>query len=304
MIEPQQGTTYETVRELAATAERLGFHGFFTSDHYLVFGDTDPDPGPLDAWITLAGLARDTERLRLGTLVTAAPFRLPGPFTIAVTEVDHMSGGRVEVGMGAGWYEPEYPATGVPFGTTASRFDNLTETLEIMVGWWTTPAGETFVHDGDLYQIEGPALPKALQHPHPPIIIGGFGKVRTPALVAAYAAEFNVPFASIDDTKATFDRVRGVCVDHGRDPNSVKWSAAAVLCVGADENELAARAAAIGREPEELREAGVAGLPDEAAAKLRRYRDDAGCERVYLQALNIDEPAQLEVVADQVLPLL
>ena len=301
-IEPQQGTSYGAVLGLASTAERLGFNGFFSSDHYLVMGDSDGLPGPLDAWTTLAGLARDTERLRLGTLVTPITFRRPGPLAIAVAQVDDMSGGRIELGLGTGWYDAEHAATGVPFGTVGERFDTLEEQLEILTGWWTTPVGGTFSHDGTHFRItESPALPKPTQRPHPPIIIGGGGPRRTPRLAAKFASEFNLPFSSVDDTAAQYERVRAACADRGRDPDDLVYSAGVVLCCGATEGDLARRAAAIGRDPAELRENGAAGLPDEVAATIRSYAD-IGASRVYLQVLDIDDTEHLDLVASEVVP--
>lgn len=301
-IEPQQGATYDRVLGLARTAERLGFDGFFSSDHYLRMGEATGLPGPLDTWTTLAGLARDTERLRLGPLLTPVTFRLPGPFTIAVAQVDHMSGGRIEVGLGAGWYDAEHQAYGIPFPPLHERFDMLAEWLDILTGLWATPEGERFDHQGSHYKfVDSPALPKPAQHPHPPLILGGHGARRTPALAARYADEFNVPFAPLDTFETQRDRVRVACERIGRDIESVRFSVSLVLCCGRDGAEVARRAAAIGREPDELRQNGAAGTPDEVVAKLRRYRD-AGTSRVYLQTLDIDDHEHLELVMAEVAP--
>src|SRR5690242_11911349 len=191
--EPQQGADYATLLLVAQATERLGFDAFFRSDHYLAIGGSGL-PGPTDAWITLAGLARETTRVRLGTLVTSATFRLPGPFAVSVAEVDDMSGGRVELGIGAGWYETEHTAYGIPFGASFNeRFERLRDQLEIIRGMWTTPAGETFSYEGKHFSVkDSPALPKPKQQPHPPIIIGGFGPKRTPRLAVRYADEYNV----------------------------------------------------------------------------------------------------------------
>src|SRR3954447_19999291 len=239
--EPQQGATYDDLLRVALTAEELGFDAFFRSDHYLAIGG-DGLPGPTDAWVTLAGLVRETSRVRLGTLVTSATFRLPGPLAISVAQVDAMSGGRVELGIGAGWYEAEHTAYGIPFPETGERFDRLEESLAILTGLWDTPVGETFDFDGTYYRLDGsPALPKPAQSP-PPIIVGGKGKRRTPALAAKYAAEFNVPFDSVETSKALFEAVRSACDEAGRDPDALVLSNALVLCVGSDQNELARRA--------------------------------------------------------------
>ncbi len=299
--EPQQGASYDDLLAVALSAERLGYDAFFRSDHYLVMGDHDGLPGPTDAWITLAGLARDTSTIRLGTLVTAATFRLPGPLAIAVAQVDQMSGGRVEIGIGAGWFDAEHTAYGIPFPPLGERFDRLEEQLAIITGLWETPVGGRFDHDGPHYRlVDSPALPKPVQSPLP-IIIGGGGARRTPALAARFAAEFNIPFSSIEDTTAAYARVRSACADAGRDPAGLTLSAVQVLCCGRTEAEIAQRAAAIGRDVDELRANGLAGTPEEVVSKALRYRE-AGAERMYLQVLDLADHEQLELVATEVMP--
>ncbi|HEY1117040.1 MAG TPA: LLM class F420-dependent oxidoreductase, partial [Acidimicrobiales bacterium] len=241
--EPQQGASYDQLLAAARATEQAGFSAFFRSDHYLKMGDVSGEPGPTDAWITLAGLARETETVRLGTLVTAATFRLPGPLAISVAQVDAMSGGRVELGIGTGWYDAEHAAYGIPFPPLAERFAILEEQLEILTGLWRTPVGETFDFDGVHHQISGsPALPKPVQDGGPPIIIGGGGRTKTPALAARFASEFNLPFAPKDFWVAQRARVQDACRDLGRDPDELTWSVALVVCVGEDEGEIARRA--------------------------------------------------------------
>jgi F420-dependent oxidoreductase-like protein len=299
--EPQQGATYDDLLAVAVEAERLGFGAFFRSDHYLHMGG-DPGPGPSDAWTTLAGLARDTSTIRLGTLVTSATFRHPGPLAVTVANVDAMSGGRVELGLGAGWYGAEHAAFGIPFPGLGERFEKLTEQFEVITGLWATEVGGTYEHHGRHYTVVGgTGLPKPVQSPHPPLIVGGLGPKRTPALAARFADEFNVPFADLATTGAQFDRVRAACEEAGRDPGSVTLSAAQVVCVGADEAEIARRAAAIGREVGELRTNGVAGLPAEAVARLHAYRD-LGAERIYLQVLDLHDLDHLALIAAEVMP--
>ena len=301
--EPQQGATYDDLLAVARRAEELGFDAFFRSDHYLGMG-TEGLPGPTDAWTTLAGLARDTSRIRLGTLMTSATFRLPGPLAIAVAGVDQMSGGRVELGIGAGWFEAEHTAYGIPFPDTAERFDRLEEALSVVTGLWETPAGETFAFDGQYYRLaESPALPKPVQSPRPPVLVGGKGKRRTPALAARFADEFNVPFESAQFTAAQFERVRAACTDAGRDPAGMVFSNALVLCCGRDEAEVARRAAAIGREVDELREHGLAGTPDQVVDTIGRYAG-TGSSRVYLQVLDLADLDHLDLVAEKVMPQL
>ena len=298
--EPQQGAKYDDLLAVARRAESLGFGAFFRSDHYLKMGGVSGLPGPSDAWITLAGLARDTSTIRLGTLVTAATFRHPGPLAISVAGVDQMSGGRVELGLGAGWFADEHNAYGIPFPSVAERFDDLEEQLAVIHGLWTTPPGETFSHAGRRWPVsESPALPKPVQDGGVPIIIGGHGAKRTPALTARYAAEFNLPFASIDAFVGQKQRVTAACEAIDRDPATMTWSAALIVCAGTDEAEVARRAAALGREPAELRENGVAGTPDECAATLRKWAD-AGAERIYLQVLDLGDLDHLDLIAERV----
>jgi F420-dependent oxidoreductase-like protein len=298
--EPQQGATYDDVLAVAQATERLGFDAFFRSDHYLAMG-TDGLPGPTDAWTTLAGLARDTERIRLGTLVSPVTFRHPGVLAIQVAQVDQMSGGRVELGLGAGWYEGEHTAYGIPF--PKNRMDHLTEQLEIVTGLWSTPAGETYSFDGDLYHLtDSPALPKPVQE-RVPVIVGGSGPKRTPALAARFASEYNASFPEFDQVEMLFSRVRAACEAIERDPDELVCSVAQVLCVGKDEAEFRRRAEAIGREPDELREHGIAGTVDEAVDAIGRLRG-FGAGRVYLQTLDLQDLDHLELVAQEVAPRL
>lgn len=302
--EPQQGATYDDLLAVAQRTEQCGFGAFFRSDHYLSMGNGDGLPGPTDAWVTLGAIARETSTIRLGTLVTAATFRLPGPLAISVAQVDQMSNGRVELGIGAGWYQQEHEAYGIPFPELGDRFDNLEEQTAIIHGLWNTPDGETFSYDGDVWQVtDSPALPKPVQAGGPPILIGGGGPTRTPRLAARYAAEFNMPFVSVDRFTSQRDNVRRTCEAEGRDPDSLVYSIALVACVGADDAEVDRRAAALGREPDELRENGVAGTPAEAAATMQRWVD-AGAERIYLQILDLADLDHLDLIAEQVAPQL
>ncbi|SEN35251.1 LLM class F420-dependent oxidoreductase [Actinacidiphila rubida] len=295
--EPQQGASYDTLLAVAKATEDLGFDAFFRSDHYLVMGDGDGFPGPTDAWITLAGLARETSRIKLGTLMTAGTFRLPGVLAIQVAQVDQMSGGRVEFGLGAGWYEAEHTAYGIPF--PKEKFGRLEEQLAVVTGLWGTPAGETFTYDGQFYQLkDSPALPKPAQS-RIPVLIGGMGARRTPELAARYADEFNVPFASVADTGTQFTRVREAAGAAGRDPGDLVYSNALVAVVGRDDAEVARRAAAIGREADELKENGLAGSPAEVVDKIGRYAEQ-GASRFYLQILDLHDLDHLELISSQV----
>jgi len=300
-IEPQQGATYQLLVEVAQLVESAGFDALFRSDHYLTMGG-DGLPGPTDAWASLAGLARETSRIRLGTLVTSATFRLPGVLAITVAQVDAMSGGRVELGLGAGWYEAEHLAYGIPFPATHERFDRLEEQLAIITGLWGAPVGEKFSFDGKHYQLaDSPALPKPAQQPRPPIIIGGSGPKRTPRLAATFADEFNMPFQPLANAEPQFARVRAACEEAGRDPATMRLSLAQIVCCGADEAEVDRRAAAIDRDPVELRSNHVAGTPDEVIERLHAYAA-AGAGTVYLQVLDLHDLDHIRLLSERVLP--
>lgn len=298
--EPQQGATYDDLLAVAQHAEQLGFGAFFRSDHYLAMGvalEAGGLPGPSDAWTTLAGLARQTSTIRLGTLVSSATFRLPGVLAITVANVDQMSGGRVELGLGAGWYDQEHTSYGIPFPPLGERFDRLEEQLAIVSGLWSTPVGERFSFAGTHFNVtDSPALPKTVQEGGVPIMIGGAGPKRTPALAARYAAEFNVPFGDLDTFTIQRERVITACEAIDRDPATVTFSAALVVAVGRDEAEFTRRAAAIGREPDDIRANGIAGTPDEVAATLARWHA-AGAQRMYVQVLDLADLDHLDTIA-------
>lgn len=272
-IEPQQGQSYAEQVAFAQAAERLGFDGFFRSDHYVAFGDVPGLPGPSDAWTVLAGLARETDRLRLGTLVSSVTFRHPGVLAIQVAGVDEMSGGRVELGLGAGWNEREHKAYGIPF--PPKRFGMLEEQLAIVTGLWATAPGETFTFEGEHYTLmESPALPKPTQG-RIPVIVGGSGRQRTPELAARFATEFNA-FAEGPEALERFGRVRDAAIAVGRDPDSLRYSLA-LSDVGADE------------------------LPA-MRARLNAAVTTARPHRVYLQFLDIRDLDVLSMVGTEILP--
>ena len=300
--EPQQGATYQQLLIVAKATESLGFDAFFRSDHYLSMGDGDGLPGPTDAWITLAGLARETSRLRLGTLVSPATFRHPGPLAISVAQVDEMSGGRVELGLGAGWFDAEHAAYGITFPELGERFDIFAEQLAVIDGLWRTPAGELFHHHGNHYQLSNsPALPKPVQSPRPPIILGGAGKKRSAALAARYADEYNVGFKSVSDSAAVIESVRPVIAESGRGEATMAYSVAQIVCVAKDEAGLARRAAVLGRDVDELRANGLAGSPAEVVDKLGQFAG-VGADRAYLQCMDLSDLDQLELIASEILP--
>jgi alkanesulfonate monooxygenase SsuD/methylene tetrahydromethanopterin reductase-like flavin-dependent oxidoreductase (luciferase family) len=232
--------------------------------------------------------------------MTAATFRLPGPLAIAVAQVDQMSGGRVELGIGAGWYEAEHSAYGIPFPPLRERFDRLEEQLEVITGLWETPEGSTFSFAGKHYQLtDSPALPKPSQQPRPPVLVGGGGPRRTPALAARFADEFNAAFTSADESAALFDRVREACSAAGRQASSMTYSVAHVVCCGKDDASFRRRAAAIGRDPQELRTIGLTGTPAEVVDKIGAFAS-AGATTVYLQVLDLTDIEHLELIAAEV----
>jgi F420-dependent oxidoreductase-like protein len=303
-VEPQEGASYEQQLTFAQAAERLGFGAFFRSDHLLRIRPGSPLPGPTDSWVTLGALARETSTIRLGTMVTSATFRLPGALAVAVAQVDAMSGGRVELGLGSGWFELEHTAYGIPFWSLGERFDRLEEQFAIIAGLWATPPGERFSFDGAHYQLRDcPALPRPASAAGPPLIVGGLGAKRTPALAARYAAEFNMPFADVETARIQFQRVRSVCEQIQRSPDSLTYSHAITVCCAANEQELRRRAERIGRDPEELRRNGAAGSPAEVLERLAAFAD-AGAQRAYLQLIDLDDIDHLELIAAEVMPQL
>lgn len=297
--EPQQGMSYDEQLAQAQATERLGFDGWFRSDHFLHMGAGDPMPGPTDAWTTLAGLARETSRIRLGTLVSSATFRHPSVLAIQVAQVDAMSGGRVEFGLGTGWFAEEHHAYGIPF--PERRFGLLEEQLQVITGLWSTPVGETFSFAGDHYALDrSPALPKPVQA-RVPVIVGGGGPSRTPAITARYATEYNRGFVGEDEIAAAFARVRAACDGIGRDPATLRLSVALPTVVATDDATYRRRLEAIHADPATFAEVNVAGTPEQAVAKLRRLRE-LGADRVYLQLVDVRDLDHIDLVAAEVLP--
>lgn len=306
--EPQQGAAHSELLRAAQATRDGGFSAFFRSDHVLVMGDGDGLPGPSDSMVSLAALAAVVPEIRFGTLVTAATFRHPSMLAIAAATIDDVSGGRLELGLGSGWYEAEHRAYGLDFGASfGERFDRLTEQLEIITGLWATPVGEHFDHTGAHYRLQNaPGLPKPVQldrtgTPKVPLILGGRGPRRTPALAARFADDYNVGFAGIEPTTAAYDRVRAACAAIGRNAGEIVYSAAQVVCCGATDDELSRRAAAIGRDPAELRENGLTGSPAEVVDRIGRFAA-AGTQRIYLQLMDHRDLDHIALLAEQVLP--
>jgi F420-dependent oxidoreductase-like protein len=305
MSEPQQGLSYADILALAQTTEQAGFEAYFRSDHYASFPGPAGEP-TTDAWATLAGLARETSRINLGSLVSPVTFRLPGNFAKVVTTVAEMADGRVEVGVGAGWNEDEHRQLGLPYPDTRTRFDMLEDQLAMLHGLWTEPDG--WSHDGRHWQVSDAHFhPKPLARDgrrHPNLIIGGAGGPRMASLVARYADEINISSASPDNVGEAYERVRAACREAGRDPGDVTYSAMTGVLVGEDDDDVRRRTrdllVALGRDPdsgtddwlEERRRRWIFGTPDEARAAAQRMAD-AGVERLMLQTFL---PRDLEMV--------
>ncbi|ADU06122.1 MULTISPECIES: LLM class F420-dependent oxidoreductase [Micromonospora] len=305
--EPHRGADYDDQLRFARLVEETGFEGFFRADHYRAMGDEPALPGPTDAWLTLAALARETSRIRLGTLVTSATFRLPGPLAVMVAQVDRMSGGRVELGIGAGWYEREHTAYGIPFPPVSERFDRLAEQLEIVTGLWRTPSDETYSFTGEHYRlVDAPALPKPVQQPGPPVIVGGRGPKRTPELAARYADEFNMPFKSVAETAAAYERVREACDRAGRDAAGrapLTLSAGIVVAIGRTDAEAQRRAAPLHVTSALPPEDPVVGSPAQLVDRIGEFAA-IGATRVHLRLIDFDDLDHVELIAAEVLPRL
>jgi F420-dependent oxidoreductase-like protein len=307
MIEGQEGVTWDDWVRLAALAERHGFDGLFRSDHYTAI--IRPQAGALDAWTTLAGLAPLTERIRLGTLVSPATFRRPSVLARMAVTVDHISRGRLDVGMGSGWYEREHLQNGFPFLDAKRRFELFAEQVEVVVRSWTE---DEFDHSGPNYELRGQtALPRPVQDPHPHLIFGGTGRPRFAALATRYANEVNTLGAPNDELRERKERLDRACAEAGRDPPSLAFSVMTACFVGADRAELLDRLRAFlslrdgDADPEALlaerADRWLAGTVDEVAARIEELRA-VGVSRVFLQHLNHSDDAMVTLVGEQLLP--
>jgi F420-dependent oxidoreductase-like protein len=302
-IEPGQGASYDEQLAVARAAEELGYEGFFRSDHYLKVGTVDGLPGPTDAWMTLAALARETSRIRLGTLVSPVTFRHPGPFAIQVAQADQMSGGRIELGIGAGWYEQEHAAYGIPY--PRRRFDHLEEQLEIITGLWRTEPGGSYSFTGKHYElVDSPALPKPAQRPGPPIIMGGGGAPRSQRLAVKYASEFNLAYAfnTVDEARATVRQLRVASQEAGRDPASMVYSVTRTVFCGRNDSQTAQRVAVLDTIPL-LGDTVVSGSPAQLVDSFARFAE-AGMQTIYLRILDLHDLDHLELIATEVMPQL
>jgi len=309
MIEGQEGVTWADWVRLARLAEDHGFEGLFRSDHYTAIIRLDADA--LDAWATLAGLAAVTSRIRLGTMVSPATFRHPSVLARMAVTVDHISGGRVEVGMGSGWYEREHLAQGFPFLDGKQRFELFAEQVEVVVRSWS---GERFDHDGPAYTLRDQlALPRPVQQPHPPLVLGGTVKRRFAALAAKYATEVNTLGAPDQELGARKEALDRACNDAGRDPATLGYSVMTACFLGetyADVEARVARFLAIrgdGGDPAELirdrRDRWLVGTVDEVTERIEGLRA-LGVSRVLLQHLNDGDDEMLALAGERLLPVL
>ena len=292
-----------TLGRIVRTADEVGFDSIWVMDHFFQIRGVGPETDPmLEGYTTLGWIAALTTRARLGLMVGGVHYRQAGLWAKATTTLDVLSGGRAWLGIGAAWNESESRGLGFAFPPLGERFERLEEHYAILTGLWGTPQDETFTFDGIYYHLkDSPALPKPVQRPHPPLIVGGGGPRRTPRLAATYGSEFNLPFSSVTDTAAQYQRVRAACVARGRDPVTLRLSVAQTVCCGTNENEVERRASNIGRKADELRAYGVAGTPDEVVARLRAFAD-IGAETIYLQVLDLNDFEHIDLLADEVLP--
>ena len=293
MTEPQQGISYDEILALARTAEDAGLEAFFRSDHYASFPGESGLP-TTDAWATLAGLARETTSIRLGTLVSPVTFRIPGSLAKVIQTVDEMSGGRIEAGFGAGWNEDEHAQLGIPFPSLGERYDMLAEELAILHGLWTEDDGWSF--SGDHWQVRGSKHHGEIaragrRYPH--VILGGKGLPRMSELVARYADEFNLISASPGAVPAAYGRVRAACEVVGRDPDEIVYSAMTGVLVAETEDDLRTRVSdlmtALGQGEDdadawlaERRQRWIMGTPDEARQRVTMF-EQQGTQRIMLQ---------------------
>jgi F420-dependent oxidoreductase-like protein len=302
MVEAHRGANYEQQLRMAQAAERLGFAAFTRTEHYTPTDGSLGEPGPTDAWLTLAAIARETTAIRLGTLMTCTTFRYPTVLAVMVAQADQMSNGRVELGIGAGWFEGEHHVMGVPFPQLPERIDRFEEQLAILRGLWSLDGGDRFSFNGEYFKVEdNPGLPRPVQPAGPPIVIGGKGVRRLPRLAVQYAAEFNSSNCDLDNVSQRYGRVIAACEKYGRDRESMKFSHAIVVCCGRTDREIARRLEVTGQDLDTFNVVNIAGPPEYAIERIKAFAD-LGTQRMYLQLLDMDDIDHAELIANAVLP--
>ena len=300
LMEPRHGATYDRVVAMAKATEEAGLDAFFRGDHYLGIDSTDPEYRPTDSWTTLAGVALETNRIKLGTLMTAGTFRHPAVVANAVATVDQMSGGRVVLGIGTGWYEREHKAFGIPFPPVRERFDRFDEEMQIIKGLWTTPQGDPFSFEGRFWQLEEARnFPVLVQKPRPQIVIGGTGPRRTPLMAARHADEFNS--GGGPGTAERFANVRRVCEEIGRDPSTLRMSVTSQVICGSTRAEAEARLERLGEPGRRMLSRGTVGDVPSVVGALQELQA-AGAEVAYLHIFDIDDLDHLRLIGAEVLP--
>ncbi len=313
LMEPRHGARYDDILALALATERAGFDAFFRSDHLLGVDPNDADYEPTDCWTTLGGLARDTTTIRLGSLMTAATFRAPGLLAAIVASVDQMSGGRVELGIGTGWYEREHAAFGLAFPPMRERFDRLEEQLEIITGLWLAgpenaelaqgddhPRPPAFSFEGRYYRVENNRTPpRVTQRPHPPIIVGGGGPRRTPAIAARFATEFNSALSTVAEARDRFAVFGRACEAIGRDPLGARLSGFIPVAIGSTQAQAERRAAIVGSS--RIRESMLIGPPELLSERIADLAE-VGADTVYLHIFDIHDLDHIALIGAEVIP--
>ncbi|WP_033342834.1 LLM class F420-dependent oxidoreductase [Catenuloplanes japonicus] len=300
--EPHRGATFDELLRAAQHAEAAGYHGFFRADHFMPMHRSDGFPGPTDAWVTLGAIARETRTIRLGTLLTSATFRHPAITAITVAQVDEMSNGRIDFGLGAGWFGAEHTALGIPFYTPRERFERLDEQLQIITGLWATPRGERYSFDGKHYQLQDAlALPKPVQTPGPPVIVGGRGAKSTPRLAALYADEYNVPPDSVEKCATQYALVREASEKHGRTKPPVVLGASVAVACGRTDAEIKERHALMQQVSALPSEDAIYGPPDKVIKELTRFAE-AGATKLYIRLRDLSDLDHLDLLASEVIP--
>ena len=300
--EPHRGATFDEMLRAAQHAEAAGYHGFFRADHFMPMNRSEGFPGPTDSWVTLGAIARETNTIKLGTLLSSATFRHPAITAITVAQVDEMSGGRVEFGIGAGWFGAEHTALGIPFFTPRERFERLDEQLQIITGLWGTPRGERYSFAGKHFTLQDAiALPKPVQTPGPPVIVGGRGPKSTPRLAALHADEYNVPPSSPEKCAEQYRLVTEASERYGRTKAPLRLSASVAIACGRTDAAVKERLALL-EEPSLLPpEPTISGSPDQVLDAVARYAE-AGATRLYVRLRDLSDLDHLDLLAAEVIP--